>query len=170
MKKFLAHCRNGGRPGSLPASGNAETAGSVQGQRVLAVMPCRITAGDAGDHEACRLIIAARLMVHHTEADTMSRPETCRIAATAADYQRYGIAKGEIAAWEDGFRTRPGGPGTFEWWYFDAVLDDGSTLVINFMAKDIRGRPRHQAAGQPRGHLRAEPAGRHPRGACAARE
>ncbi len=69
----------------------------------------------------------------------MSRPQTCRIAATPADYQRYGIAKGEIAAWEDGFRTRPGGPGTFEWWYFDAVLDDGSTLVINFMFKDIRG-------------------------------
>jgi hypothetical protein len=69
----------------------------------------------------------------------MSRPESCRIAATPADYQRYGIVKGEIAAWEDGFRTRPGGPGTFEWWYFDAVLDDGSTLVINFMAKDIRG-------------------------------
>ena len=69
----------------------------------------------------------------------MSRPETCRIAAAPADYQRYGIAKGEIAAWEDGFRTRPGGPGTFEWWYFDAVLDDGSTLVINFMVKDIRG-------------------------------
>jgi hypothetical protein len=69
----------------------------------------------------------------------MSRPETCRIAATPADYQRYGIAKGEIAAREDGFRTRPGGPGTFEWWYFDAVLDDGSTLVINFMVKDIRG-------------------------------
>ena len=69
----------------------------------------------------------------------MSRPESCRIAANPADYQRYGIAKGEIAAWEDGFRTRPGGPGTFEWWYFDAVLDDGSTLVINFMVKDIRG-------------------------------
>ncbi len=69
----------------------------------------------------------------------MSRPETCRIAATPADYQRYGIAKDEIAAREDGFRTRPGGPGTFEWWYFDAVLDDGSTLVINFMVKDIRG-------------------------------
>ena len=68
----------------------------------------------------------------------MSRPETCRIAAMPADYQRYGIAKGEIAAREDGFRTRPGGPGTFEWWYFDAVLDDGSTLVINFMVKDIR--------------------------------
>jgi hypothetical protein len=48
------------------------------------------------------------------EADTMSRPETCRIVATPVDCRRYGIAKGEIAAGEDGFRTRPGGPGTFE--------------------------------------------------------
>src|SRR5437899_1272038 len=31
------------------------------------------------------------------------------------------------------------GGGTFDWWYFEAVLDDGSTLVINFMVKDIRG-------------------------------
>ncbi|MFF1418561.1 lipocalin-like domain-containing protein [Streptomyces sp. NPDC058280] len=60
------------------------------------------------------------------------------MADRAADYQRLGIARGEIAPWEDGFRSRPGGPGTFEWWYFDSVLDDGSTLVINFMAKDFR--------------------------------
>ena len=69
----------------------------------------------------------------------MPKTETCRIAATPADYEHYGIRRGEIAAWEDGFRTSPGGPGTFEWWYFDAVLEDGSTLVINFMVKDIRG-------------------------------
>jgi uncharacterized membrane protein YraQ (UPF0718 family) len=65
--------------------------------------------------------------------------ETCRVATDPVDYQRYGLAKAEVAVWEDGFRTRPGGPGTFEWWYFDAVLEDGSTLVINFMVKDIRG-------------------------------
>ncbi|MFE9768300.1 lipocalin-like domain-containing protein [Streptomyces sp. NPDC005808] len=60
------------------------------------------------------------------------------MADRPADYQRLGITRGEIAPWEDGFRSRPGGPGTFEWWYFDCVLDDGSTLVINFMAKDFR--------------------------------
>ncbi|MFF1450487.1 lipocalin-like domain-containing protein [Streptomyces sp. NPDC058274] len=60
------------------------------------------------------------------------------MAEEAADYERLGIARGDIAPWEDGFRSRPGGPGTFEWWYFDAVLDDGSTLVINFMTKDFR--------------------------------
>jgi hypothetical protein len=69
----------------------------------------------------------------------LGTPHTCRIAAAPADYAHYRLASGEIAIWEDGFRTDPGGPGTFEWWYFDAVLDDGSTLVINFMVKDIRG-------------------------------
>ncbi|MCW2752140.1 MAG: hypothetical protein JWR83_3250 [Aeromicrobium sp.] len=69
----------------------------------------------------------------------MAKTETCRMASTPADYQHFGIAQGDIAAWEDGFRTSPGGRGTFEWWYFDAVLEDGSTLVINFMVKDIRG-------------------------------
>ena len=87
----------------------------------------------------------------------MSRPETCRIAATPADYRRYGLANGEIAAWEDRFRTRPGGPGTLEWWYFDAVLDDGSTLVINFMAKEIRGGRGMKQPASPRGHLPAGP-------------
>jgi hypothetical protein len=61
------------------------------------------------------------------------------MASVPADYERFGIAQGSIAPWEDGFRTDPGGPGTFEWWYFDAVLEDGSTVVINFMVKDIRG-------------------------------
>jgi len=42
-----------------------------------------------------------------------------------------------IAEWEDA-SAPAGGGGTYEWWYFDAVLDDGSTLVINFMAKDFR--------------------------------
>jgi hypothetical protein len=66
-------------------------------------------------------------------------PLPCAIADDPADYQRLGLARDSVAAWEDGFRTDPGGPGTFEWWYFDAVLDDGSTLVINFMVKDMRG-------------------------------
>ncbi|OZJ01438.1 hypothetical protein BZG36_05704, partial [Bifiguratus adelaidae] len=69
---------------------------------------------------------------------------------TLHDMRRWleNIAKGDIALWEDGFRTEPGGPGTFEWWYFDAVFDDGSTLVTTFMVKDIRNRKGvHQPAG-----------------------
>ena len=30
-----------------------------------------------------------------------------------------------------------GGKGTYEWWYFDAYLNDGSKLVITFSTKPI---------------------------------
>jgi len=42
----------------------------------------------------------------------MSRPETCRIAAEPADYQCYGIAKGEITAWDDRRDCRRGNWGS----------------------------------------------------------
>ncbi len=41
-----------------------------------------------------------------------------------------------VELWEDGFRTDIG-RGFFEWWYFDAHLDDGSTVVIVYMTKSI---------------------------------
>ncbi len=43
------------------------------------------------------------------------------------------------AVWEDGQRIDTG-PGAFEWWYFDAHLDDGSTAVIVFMTKPLLAR------------------------------
>ena len=42
----------------------------------------------------------------------------------------------EVKIHEDGFRTGKV-RGFFEWWYFDAHLDDGSTVVIVFMTKPI---------------------------------
>jgi len=39
-----------------------------------------------------------------------------------------------VSEWEDGRRV-PGDPGYFEWWYFDARFDDGSTAVIVFQTK-----------------------------------
>lgn len=36
--------------------------------------------------------------------------------------------------WEDGLRTDPNKQ-SFEWWYFDANLDDGSTIVLTFFTK-----------------------------------
>jgi hypothetical protein len=50
------------------------------------------------------------------------------LAANPEDYARRGIAEHTSAMFEDGLRT-DGGPGTYEWWYFDAHLDDGSKLV-----------------------------------------
>ncbi len=47
-----------------------------------------------------------------------------------------------IQPWEDGLRAETG-PGSFEWWYFDAHLDNGTTVVIVFATKPIleRGGP-----------------------------
>src|SRR5262245_34315101 len=49
-------------------------------------------------------------------------------------YERLGLTNGEIHDWEDGLRTAAA-DGTFEWWYFDAHLDDGSTITVEFHTK-----------------------------------
>ncbi len=41
--------------------------------------------------------------------------------------------------WEDGLRADTG-PGSFEWWYFDAHLDDGSTAVMTYATKPLLQR------------------------------
>jgi len=58
-------------------------------------------------------------------AYTADRPE---------EYARLGIARGAVAPWEDGMRTS-GGPGGYEWWYFDCHLDDGTAMVVTFNTK-----------------------------------
>ncbi|MEV6315479.1 hydroxyneurosporene dehydrogenase [Streptomyces sp. NPDC051776] len=49
-------------------------------------------------------------------------------------YERLGITPGVIQPWEDGLRT-DAADGTFEWWYCDAHLEDGSTLTVEFHTK-----------------------------------
>jgi hypothetical protein len=57
-------------------------------------------------------------------------------ASSDADYERLGLARRDIRPWEDGARTDDR-PGTYEWWYFDAHLDDGAKLVVVFLDKDL---------------------------------
>jgi hypothetical protein len=59
----------------------------------------------------------------------------CHMADTPEDYRRLGLHPGSIGAWEDGLRTDTA-PGSYEWWYFDAHLDDGSSFVIVFYTKN----------------------------------
>jgi hypothetical protein len=66
----------------------------------------------------------------------MADKHTASIANEDADYRRIGIRRDEIAVREDGART-DGRRGTYEWWYFDAHLDDGAKLVVIFMTKDL---------------------------------
>jgi predicted secreted hydrolase len=59
-----------------------------------------------------------------------------RLGSTADDYARIGVEPGAIKLWEDGMRT-DGSAGTYEWWYFDAHLDDGAKLVVVFLTKEM---------------------------------
>ena len=58
-----------------------------------------------------------------------------KTAYVSDDYEKYKLKPGNIPElWEDGIRTG-GVKGTYEWWYFDAHLDDGTTIVIVFYTK-----------------------------------
>ncbi len=64
----------------------------------------------------------------------MSAPPLARLADRDEDYVRLGLQRDRIEPWEDGMRTS-GGPGSYEWWYFDSHLEDGSSLVVTFYTK-----------------------------------
>jgi hypothetical protein len=57
-----------------------------------------------------------------------------RLADGPNDYKKLGIAPVEIAEFEDGQRISTES-GRYEWWYFDAHLDDGATVVVVFYTK-----------------------------------
>ena len=57
-----------------------------------------------------------------------------RLADSPADYEKLGISPVDIAQFEDGQRIGTE-RGCYEWWYFDAHLDDGATIVVVFYTK-----------------------------------
>lgn len=56
------------------------------------------------------------------------------LGCTKEHYEKLGLKKNHIEMWEDGMRT-DGSEDTYEWWYFDSHLSDGSKLVIVFFTK-----------------------------------
>jgi hypothetical protein len=60
-----------------------------------------------------------------------------RLGALPEHYAKLGLEKGRVAQWEDGTRTNSGEKGSYEWWYFDTHLDDGTSLVIVFYTKSM---------------------------------
>ncbi|HEY5533293.1 MAG TPA: lipocalin-like domain-containing protein [Candidatus Anoxymicrobiaceae bacterium] len=58
-----------------------------------------------------------------------------KIAEANADaIKREGLNPDAVEPWEDGYRTAERDD-AFEWWYFDAQFDDGSTCVITYNTK-----------------------------------
>ena len=68
--------------------------------------------------------------------EVRARPSCARFADKPEDFAKLGIQPRRIEAFEDGMRTE-GGPGGYEWWYFDSHLHDGSSLVIVFYTKPL---------------------------------
>lgn len=69
----------------------------------------------------------------------MSHIIPAALAAKDEDYKKLGLAPGAPAFWEDGLRTG-GKKGSYEWWYFDSKLDDGSSLIIVFFTGPMTGK------------------------------
>ena len=57
-----------------------------------------------------------------------------RLAASEDDYERLGLLPSKVANWEDGQRIGTE-DGAYEWWYFDAHLEGGATVVVTFSTK-----------------------------------
>lgn len=55
---------------------------------------------------------------------------------TPADYRALGVDPNNIQLREDGRRSTPG-KGHWEWWYFDTILSDGTTVVIQDFTKGV---------------------------------
>ncbi len=83
------------------------------------------------------LIMCLWLLPNFSSAQIPPPTPAPDLASVSDDYARFGLKPGNVPEkFEDGARTT-GAPGTFEWWYFDAFLQDGSAVVIIFYTKDF---------------------------------
>lgn len=68
------------------------------------------------------------------------------------DFSRLGVNPEKIEIWEDGRRNTNQSPNNWEWWYSDFILDDGTTVVVQFLVKE--GRMIGMKGDHPSVHIR----------------
>lgn len=72
-----------------------------------------------------------------SSVDSLAQDEASSLAYLSEDLQKYGLKTQNLPEkWEDGMRTT-GEKGSYEWWYFDTSLEDGTASVITFHTKDF---------------------------------
>ena len=59
-----------------------------------------------------------------------------RLGILPEDFARSGVSQLAPEPWEDGQRIKESEVG-FEWWYFDVLLKDGTTVVVVYMGRDV---------------------------------
>ena len=64
------------------------------------------------------------------------KQKIARLAARPEDYEKLGLLPDRIQQKEDGLHTS-GKFGEYEWWYFDAKLEGGYSLVIIFYSQPV---------------------------------
>ncbi|PNW62188.1 hypothetical protein ACZ99_14220 [Lactobacillus sp. ATCC 15578] len=60
-----------------------------------------------------------------------------KILDTPKSYEMLSLNPNKIEKWEDQ-RRGTSAKGRWEWWYFDAILDDGTTIVIQDFTKQLK--------------------------------
>ena len=73
------------------------------------------------------------------------------IFAVGPEFLARGHLTAEVAPWEDERASTK--RGEFEWWYFDAHFEDGSTAVIVFATKPIINPRLPLTPNLPHNHL-----------------
>jgi len=82
-----------------------------------------------------------------------------RLMNSPEDYTRLGVKKDKIEVWEESRRSDTNS-GSWEWWYFDAILNDGIAVVIQFFTKKRKGL--NSSIPQPYGTFKITmPSGEH---------
>ena len=64
------------------------------------------------------------------------QPQKVIAGSLPPHYEKVGVSEDTIDVFEDGYRTH-GDEGTYEWWYFDASFEDGTSLVITFYTRSM---------------------------------